>query len=282
EEVQATAEEMGLTPLYFASYPILADDEMANRLAAWAHAGRANVGLHLHSWSTPPLSGEEQGSQSFQCQLNKDVHKQKLSTLARLFESRLGLPPIAHRAGRYGIAPWVLDQLAEIGVTYDFSPSPGFDFSSQGGPDFSNTSPLPHRRHTHHGSMWVLPVSGSRAIKRTRIFVPPQSRMVPKMLRSVGVRLSPEGNDLATMQRLTHHLIKRGTPLLTPSFHLSSLVPGTTPYAQSEEEAFRLLDRLRQWWSWVQSDAKVSATHLSGLTHSLDENSSQKADQSSR
>jgi hypothetical protein len=55
------------------------------------------------------------------------------------------------------------------------------------------------------------------------------------------VRLSPEGNGLDELVRLTRKLIASGERVLTLSFHSPSLLPGCTPYVRTEEDRDRLL-----------------------------------------
>ncbi len=268
DRVQNSAKQMGFTPLYFVTYPLLEDEDIAARLKTWIADGQAHAGLHLHSWSTPPLGSRQTGAHSFQCQLAPDLHREKLSALIQLFHKRLGAKPIAHRAGRYGIAPWVLDQLVEAGVPYDFSPSAGFDFSHEGGPDFSRVSALPHHRTGPNGSGWIFPVSGASAIKRTDIFVGGQNSVLRNHMAAV--RLTPEGNSLSTMKAITQHLLRGPDALLTPSLHLSSLVPGATPYAKTDMETHSILDRLITWWRWAQKEG-VRPIGLDGVRAMLSE-----------
>ena len=269
ERLQQTAEDTGTVPLYFVTAPLLADEALGGALARWTRAGKAACGLHLHSWSTPPVPAHVTPAETYQFNLDPDLHRQKLENIIRLFEERIGQKPIAHRAGRYGIAPWVLDQLAEYGVMLDFSPSAGWSFLQVQGPDFAAMPPDPRKRETPHGGQWVIPVSGSRVVRKVDIPAPlsPSLYGWARYLAheyTAPVRLTPEGNDLGAMQKLTRHLIGRGAALLTPSIHSTSPCPGATPYAATEEEAKALLGTLKAYFEWAQGEG-IAATTLKGV-----------------
>lgn len=257
--VQRVAERHGFRPLYFVTYPLLMDDAIAALLRGYLKDGRADVGLHLHSWSTPPGPPIEAVEYSFQCNIDPALHQAKLTALQTAFVDRLGIRADSHRAGRYGIAPHVLDQLAAAGVLYDFSPSVGFEFRAEGGPDFTSVSPRPHRRRTADGVQWVIPVSGARFWRGTSRMVDPShfagARRAALLRRvSASLRLTPEGVSLPQMQLLTRVLARAGVKLLTPSLHVSTLVPGMTPYGATAADVDRVLTTLDQYLGWAVAE----------------------------
>ncbi len=273
ERLQAAAREAGVTPLYFVTYPLMEDDEIGGRLARWQAEGTAYCGLHLHSWSTPPNGEELSPARTYQLHLDPDKHQKKLRALTAAYRNRFGCSPIAHRAGRYGIAPWVLDQLAGEGVMLDFSPSAGFDFRKTQGPDFSTFSVMPHTRKTPHGTQWVIPVSGSRWVRGLGSPHPigPEARGLGRRLQTLStapIRLTPEGNSLSDMQKLSRQLLNKKTGLLTPALHLTSITAGATPYSADENSVAGLLSVLKDYLGWVQAEG-VSPLTLPELAKAL-------------
>jgi glycosyltransferase involved in cell wall biosynthesis len=271
--LQSMAECHGYTPLYFATFPILSNPATSALLADWVATGRAAAGLHLHTWSTPPNVGATDRRGSFQLNIDPDEHRRKLTTLAERFEMVFGVPPRAHRAGRYGVAPWILEQLSSIGVLHDFSPTPGFDYTAQFGPSFADQSPLPRRRPSQDGTQWVFPVSGGRVWRRRKRLVAAtrfrERDPLAKLSRTLSapVRLTPEGNDLPTMQALTRELLRIPGIVLTPTLHSSSLVPGANRYGRTPQAVETLCDRLDRWLAWSHSCVQpVSLEQLQALT----------------
>lgn len=267
---QSVCAGAGATPLYFLTWPLLTDIDTSAYFKTLMASGAADCGLHLHQWVTPPdeASGDFLGEFfSYQKNLPRDVHRQKLKALAAAFEAAFGTSATAHRAGRYGIAPGDYALLAQAGVTMDFSPSVGFDFSARGGPDFSAMSNQPFVIGGEDWQVAVTPVSGARAIRRLPVFLSQENRSLggggfangalPKKRRmmerhAMPVRLSPEGVQLGDLKLLTRRLINDAAPVLTFSLHSTSLTPGASPYARDERDVAMLLENSAAYFSWFQ------------------------------
>lgn len=255
--LQRVAERHGIKPIYFTSYPFMADEAAGGEVAKLVAEGRADAGLHLHAWVTPPGAGPNTGPASFQMNLDPKVHRMKLEALIDAFKARYDRSPVAHRAGRYGAAPWVLDQLADVGVRVDFSPSAGFDQSTEGGPDYTG---IDSSLRVRNGQI-IVPVSGARRWRRGAFGAPAPSLANPLGIaaeHAAGpVRLSPEGVSLPIMQKLATHLDATGCWVLTPTIHSSSLEPGATNYARTQEAADALLARMDRFLGWAVATGYV-------------------------
>lgn len=229
----------GLKPLHFITHPLIADADFAGWFRREKEEGRADLGLHLHQWATPPSGGFEGEYFSWQMNLPRAVHRAKLAALAGAFEAAFGFCPIAHRAGRYGLAPENYEDLAEIGVRLDFSPSPAFDFSARGGPDFSAVANDPFTAATRAGTVAVTPVCGALAIRGGRSFLPQRgapglnaaTRRRRLRMLTAPFRLTCEQARFEELVALTRHLARAGAPVLTFSLHSTTLTPGANDYA---------------------------------------------------
>ena len=255
---QSLCERAGARPLYFLTYPLLNSSNVACYYWAKADRGRADSGLHLHPWVTPPETGFSGDYYSYQMNYPADIHRRKLAALAKAYKAAFGRNAIAHRAGRYGVAPDSYPLLAEIGVQYDFSPSAGFDFSKSGGGDFTGYSNAPFNALTPAGTIVVTPVCGARAIRHTQRFLS-QERTTPGFAPSRArpftepARLTPEGMGLDTLMALTRRLVADKTPVLTFTLHSTSLTKGANPYAADAAGVDRILTVSRDYFSWFQN-----------------------------
>lgn len=272
DRFQTLCAKHGARPLYFLTWPILKDKSAGRFFRKLSGGGGADCGLHLHQWATPP--GEYKGERySFQCNLPRDAHRKKLSSLATAFEDLFGKKADAHRAGRYGVVLEDYELLAEIGIEYDFSPSAGFDFSGAGGPDFSLMSNQPFRIEGEHGRVFVTPVSGARAIKRTQLFVkrkntaPGFASFRRDMLKpyTIPLRLSPEGAHLSDLKSLTKTLIREQTPVITFTLHSTSLTAGGNVYAPSKDDVNELLKYAGEYLKWFKTELGGELISLSDL-----------------
>ncbi len=259
ESFQTLCAELDVRPLYFLTWPFLNDEPTAQYFVGLKRAGDADCGLHLHQWTTPP--GDFMGEFfSFQKNLPRNAHREKLKTLADAFDDVFGARAVSHRAGRYGIAPEDYEMLAEIGVKHDFSPSAAFDFSARGGPDFSGMSNHAFKMGERGSEIFVTPVCGARAIPRTRTFLsahgakPGFSQASQGWLhrRSIPLRLSPEGAALADLKALTKRLIADRTPVLTFTLHSTSLHAGGNDYAPDQMQVDRLLADTAAYFRWFR------------------------------
>ena len=247
-----------IKPLYFLTYPLLADDDVVGYYASLLQEDTADAGLHLHQWMTPPgdFSGE---FYSYQTNLPRYAYREKLRELASKFSNAVGRSAIAHRAGRYGIAKADYDLLADIGIKYDFSPGVGFDFSNRGGPDFSGFSNKPFMLTRDDWRIAVTPVCGARAIPGTGVFFdqetsdPGFSARTVKTPFLVPMRLSPEGASLSDMKALTRRLHKCGTPILSFTLHSTSLTAGATDYTESEDDVDNFINRSFEFLNWFHA-----------------------------
>ncbi|NNE41229.1 MAG: glycosyltransferase [Marinicaulis sp.] len=265
-----------IKPLYFLTYPLLADEAVARYYGGLLREDAADAGLHLHQWMTPPgdFSGE---FYSFQTNLPRYAYREKLRELAFKFSDALGQRAIAHRAGRYGIAKADYDLLAEAGIKYDFSPSAGFDFSDRGGPDFSGFSNKPFILSRDDWRIAVTPVCGARAIPRTGAFFdqeksePGFSARPAKTPFLISMRLSPEGARLSDMKALTRRLHKSGTPVMSFTFHSTSLTAGATDYTESKDDVESFLNRSFEFLNWFRNDFGGEIISLNQLARLYDD-----------
>lgn len=245
----------GVRPLHFITYPLIRDAAFAAWFRDEAASGRADLGLHLHQWATPPRGGYPGEYYSWQMNLPRETHREKLTALASAFEQAFGFRARAHRAGRYGVAPETYEDLAGAGVTHDFSPCPSFDFSARGGPDFSSLANDPFTVETAAGRVFVTPVCGALAIRGGKTFLSQKGeagfgaarrRVLPRDL-TAPFRLSCEQARFEELTALTHHLAREGTPVLTFSLHSTTLTPGANAYAPTERSVDGHLDMIARY-----------------------------------
>lgn len=263
----------GARPLCFVTFPLIGDAGFAAWFRAEAAAGRADLGLHLHQWVTPPLCGFAHEYYSWQMNLPRAVHREKLNLLAAAFEAAFGFRARAHRAGRYGAAPETYEDLAEAGIRHDFSPSAAFDFSARGGPDFSAVANVPFTVDTAAGTVFVTPVSGARTIRGGRRMLSQrggaglgvrQQGALPRAL-TAPLRLSPEGASFDDLTALTRHLAREGAPVLTLSLHSTTLTPGANAYAPDEAAVGAQLDLVARYLDFFTKDFGGPLLDLSAL-----------------
>src|SRR5262245_6053186 len=135
--VQDVFETLGVVPSYLLSYPIVAQEAGFRPLEPYVTTGRAAVGAHLNTWTTPPHREPVNRLNSYPGNLPRELEAAKLAALCRQIERSLGIRPLVYKAGRYGKGPHTEAILEEQGFDIDLSPAPAMDFASDGGPDYT-------------------------------------------------------------------------------------------------------------------------------------------------
>jgi hypothetical protein len=275
ERAQAVFDEFGITPTYVVDYPVASQRAGSEPLREIAESGRAVIGAHLHPWVSPPFEEELSRRNSYPGNLPRALEAAKLASTVEAIERNLGVRPRIYQAGRYGLGAHTHALLEELEFDVDFSICPPFDYTADGGPDYSAWSTQTYwfgraRRMLGipltggyvgllHGAAHGLHAWASRpGLAWARL---------PGILSRTGLldrlRLTPEGFDSGDHRRLTRDLLARGTRSFVFSFHTPSLKPGCTPYVRSEAELAEFLGRFRRYFDFFLGDlGGVSLTPL--------------------
>lgn len=233
---QDVCRKHAIKPIYFVTYPILCSEPLVAELKAFLDDGACEVGIHIHSWTTPPHLPGYDLKTSYQGNLTYDEERAKIESVAHKFKDVFGFAPTTHRAGRFGCGPNTFRILKELDIHEDFSPSALFDFSPTGGPDFSGlTSEVFVDEET---DVRCFPVTGLRFISgpdwlsgllhRLNLF-----NILPTSITRKDVRLTPEGNGVERLKVLTQSVAASGVDEFVFTIHATSLLPEGNQYASS-------------------------------------------------
>lgn len=257
---QKLCENNGVKPIYLVDYPVAADNYGAELFKGLVDAGRADVGLQLHPWVTPPFSETVNAHNSYACNLPPTLEKAKLQQLYDVIAERIGVEAQIYRAGRYGAGEATPDFLRELGVRIDSSVRSHFDYRVQGGPNFARCPLEPY--WVKAGELLELPVTSIFAgafrsvgpILFDRVF---GSETMRSMLARGGmlerIALTPEGIPAEKAILAIDIAVEAGLPLLNFSFHSPSLAVGHTPYVRNEAQ----LEQFYAWWDAIFAHLKA-------------------------
>lgn len=239
--------EAGVVPTYVVDWPVASDPRSAATMADMAGSSLCDIGAHLHPWVTPPHEEEVNRANSFAGMLPFELERAKLAGLTARLTELIGRAPIAYRAGRYGIGPNTASLLSELGYRLDLSIRSHFDYSDEGGPDFTLFPVRPWRC----GGLLEVPL--------TTCLAGPLGRF-PALTRIAALRgpfartgllnripLTPEGVPLAEAKQAIQVLLDRGHRLFSLWFHTPTVEPGHTAYVRDAAD----LRIFRAWWDGV-------------------------------
>ena len=251
---QQFAEGFGAKPVYLLDYPLATSAQAMAAIGDAVAGGRAEVGVQLHPWVSPPFDEQITEYNSFAGNLPYDLERAKLLELHAAITRNFGQAPNIYRAGRYGVGPNTAFILREAGITIDTSVRAGFDYTGIGGQNFAHLGPKP---------WWVsepgqlplieLPLTTvfCGALRRHAARIYP---MLGKIPRGPGlfarshlldrIPLTPEGVSIAEAIRAIDQALADGLPVLVLSFHSPSLSAGCTPYVRDQAD----LEAFYAWW----------------------------------
>ncbi len=252
----------GIRPTYALDYAVA--DQRGDVFRELYETGRAEIGAHLHPWVNPPrFEGEDQSRQiSFPGNLPPDVERAKLKALTERIEETTGARPKVYQAGRFGFGDATAAALLELGYQVDSSAAPPYDYTSEGGPNYSATGSSPTWLDPE-GRLLSIPVTGGFAgwlgglgpgVYRhlagsaptwlKPVALAARTRMVERL------RLSPEGHGASDLIRLSRSLYAAGERVFTFYFHSPSLQPGCTDYVQSEADLRQFLESFGRYFEF--------------------------------
>ncbi len=147
---QTLCEKYNFIPTYLITQEIVDNPRATELLRQWQAEGKAEIGAHLHPWTTPPLS-EKDKYMRYPSELSDEELKAKLIHLTDSITNNIGKKPLSYRAGRWGFDLRQAHILSDLGYIVDCSVTPKISWANMkgdpekfGGPDFSREQIKPY------------------------------------------------------------------------------------------------------------------------------------------
>jgi hypothetical protein len=257
--VQALFESFGVRPTYVATYEMATRPESREVLRELAHSGKAEVGTHLHPWSSPPFRPEDKAAHTYPHNLPLELLDRQLAELTTVIEENVGVRPTSYRAGRNGFDGRTLPILERLGYTVDTSVDPLFNERRKGGMLFAGAPLSPYRpdyadvRRAGASKILEIPISAATLPGLPKPLEAAYARLRPipyrGALKRLGLRavwLRPSYSSLRDMRAFASKLRDAGVPCFNIIFHSSELLPGGSPYTPDAASVARFLDDLKR------------------------------------
>lgn len=276
---QELCERFGQKPTYLCTWEIV-EDPRFDALRRYQEAGLAEVGAHLHPWTTPPMDHSQNGIDSdapgaYPSELEPAVFGEKLRLLTDLIESRTGIRPRSYRAGRWGFSAEQIPILVSLGYLVDCSVTPLVSWervsgAAEGGPDFRPARAAPYFLDPNDvcrlGDSQLLEVpvtilyTNSRFArsKRLKPLFFRHRRTLPARAMNKLFRLDPQWfrpyPRMSAERLIAVYEVARdaGLPAVEMMFHSSELMPGGSPYNRDEAAIERLYQKLERVFAHLQ------------------------------
>lgn len=246
ERLHPLFRRLGAKPTYLLSPELLRDTRCVERLSSLEGC---ELGAHLHGELAEPGAFEPEVTDTVQRDYPADVERAKLAWLTDAFRSSFGRAPSSFRAGRFGIGANTVPILEDLGYAVESSVTPHVDWSDKvPGLSFVGAPTQPYHPDRRHPGR-----PGTSTLLEVPITIRPRSlSRVPFLGKHVEPRwLRPtktSGDGLVALARRTiedEHRAHPGRPVvLNAMFHNVEVVASASPYAATDEQARRILDRL--------------------------------------
>jgi len=246
QRLQPLFRRFGAKPTYLLSPELLRDAGCVERLAS---LDGCELGTHLHGELAEPGAFEPDVTDAVQRDYPREVESAKLAWLTEAFRTAFGRAPQSFRAGRFGIGANTVSLLDELGYAVESSVTPHVDWSDVSpGLSFVGAPTQPYHPDAADPSR-----PGDARLLEVPVTIRPSAlARVPLLGKHVEHRwLRPTrtgGDALVAIARETVEAEDRAHPgrpvVLNAMFHNVEVVAGTSPYAATDDEAQRIVDRL--------------------------------------
>lgn len=267
--------DFGLPLTLLVTYQVARDPAACLVLAQWRDHYRAEIGVHLHPWNTPPFLELPDPEPVSSERLPRGVLRDKFANLIAQVRAGLKVTPRSFRMGRFDAGPQVWSLLPEFGLQVD-----------------SSVAPLTLKNPDHRGflapadpfPLWDRAPDGSTVLEVPITMVPVvagtpglMARLAAKMPPTWGdglrglfpcvgaVGVQPAWYPLVSMQLAAHLHRRRGGRVLTLFFHSSELRPGATRLFPTEASVSRFVKKIHTFLTWLVKTGPVQGVTLADL-----------------
>lgn len=293
---QGLCDRYSIKPTYLVTSEICSDEYSKNLFREYISGNRAEVGAHLHSWTTHPFADVDgfrlnDRYHVYAHELPEHLLYEKIKNLTVEIEQAFGVRPRSFRSGRYGFNENVAKALIDNQYLVDSSVTPYVDWSvhkglpgGKGGADFMNYGPPSFRYSFNNSSLLEIPIT----ILPTRYPLNSSERLARYYFRkvdhSIALRTARKlcykhqplwlRPNLWMSNRLfielTDEAERLKVPHLVMMFHSSELMPGCSVYWKDEEEIGKLYSMLEEFFILL-NNRKISSATLTEAAKEFDE-----------
>ncbi len=278
---QDLCDRFGQTPTYLCTSEVV-EDPRFDALRGYQEAGRAEIGAHLHPWTTPPPNDHSHAGLghdapgTYPSELEPAIFAEKLRLLTDRIEARAGWRPRSYRAGRWGFSAEHIPILISLGFLVDCSVTPLVSWervpgARRGGPDFRRARPAPYFLDPNdvcragdspllEVPVTILFAAGAARSERLQRLYSRHRRKLPARAMNRLLRLEPQWfrpyPRMSAKQLISVFELARdaGLPAVEMMFHSSELMPGGSPYNPDEAAIELLFEKLETVFARLQAN----------------------------
>lgn len=283
---QNLCNKYNIKPTYLVTSEVCDDGFAKEIFRDYSKLKNAEIGAHLHSWTTPPFTDQDglrynDPSHAFASEIPVELLTEKLKNLSGQIEKSFDVKPTSFRSGRYGFNEDVANVLADLAYTVDSSVTPYVSWSAnpglstgKGGPDFIDKTPQPYRYNFTSGSLLEIPITIlptrfplTLSEKFTDYYFRNVNNSIPlRILRKLLLSNQPlwlrphEWMDINLFTEIFNFSKTINLPFMVMMFHSSELMPGCSKYRKDEAAIENLYEQLESFFKLLQKNNIESLT----------------------
>lgn len=255
----------------FCSYTVFQNAEACRVLEDLRDRHGAEIGVHLHHWSTPPFETDEsvtQGTPMRTHVLPRELLKSRLQSLLQAAHSFQTAPIESFRMGRWDLKASLFPLLYELGIHTDSSICPLRAFASGADHFLAPQTPYwPLGRDIAFLEAPVTQIPLHPFLARIWYHCNKTRPWLDTFHYLAAVSANPFWHSDAIMRLCVRLLQHRHGQVLNLFLHSSELMPGASPHVPDEHAAAHILERLRNFLSWLAMQRNAKGITLGSLFH---------------
>ena len=264
---QELCERYNLKPTWLTTYEMACCAMFREFARDVIRRGRAEIGMHLHAWNSPPiepLTPDDYRCQPYLIEYPESILREKVHFLTDLLREAFGCQIVSHRAGRWAFDERYARVLRNEGYRVDCSVTPRLSWShvkgaanGRGGSDYRRAPDTPYflspDNVASEGDSSLLEVPMTTRPARRMAWSQGLVRLVDRfpsaMLQRLRRRflpdvrwLRPNGRNRKEMVGLLRETIEAGHSHAEFMLHSSELMPGGSPRFRNDAAVEELYD----------------------------------------
>ena len=270
---QSLCEQYGFKVTYLVNYEMAIDTDFQKFGGDVLKRQTAEIGLHVHSWNSPPLADlqyDPRWHHAYLYECSDELIDAKVDYLTRLLTSVFDVHPRSHRAGRWGFNERVARALAQHGYLADCSVTPGVSWrrykgapSGHGGPDYFGFGQEPYFldldniQRSGDSQLLEVPVTIRAnyplALQRFHHVIENgfAGKVCRRVLGSPHKWFRPNRSNIDAMLSLVDEVIEQQSAVLEFMLHSSELMPGGSPTFRTAADVERLYQDLERLFTYI-------------------------------
>jgi hypothetical protein len=281
-----------IKPTYLVTSEVCKDKFAINIFKNILEKRTAEIGAHLHSWTTPPFEDKDglrfnDSYHAFASELAESLLDQKILNLTQEIETAFSVHPTSFRSGRFGFNDTCAKLLIKNNYLVDSSITPYVNWSMKrtilsdnGGPNFSRFSNNHHFIYTEEGRILeipvtILPTKWPLTVNESlsSMYFSWKESLLKKIVRKLFIGRQPlwlrpyTWTNLKLLEKIVDRSNDLSLKFITMMFHSSELMPGCSPYRKNELEVENLYLLLNSFFEFLSECGIDSITLSDSIKH---------------